>query len=140
MKQTFKSILVLLLLFNASAFYGQVITLNYTLNSTVVHMQEKQTAMNTVLKKEGNTLEWTQTSQGNSNATVFEIESTTGEWNQNTSKGKLVYILKIPGFNGSFTLKEKNGKLLGLLNITSKKKKKSVDNIFKFKVTTITYL
>jgi hypothetical protein len=93
MKQIFKAVTVLLLVYSAAELKAQTIEIDFMITSESINVSGQNVSLASTISKAENTLVWTLLTNENTDVNNFTITSVTGNWNQDTSIGSLSYSL-----------------------------------------------
>ena len=118
MKTIYSQALLAFFVLHFSSVLAQSQTIDFTLLSDKVEVAGNDTPLVSTIKKTGNTLTWTQYSNGTATGvTHFTITQTSGNWNAETSRGNISYTTLIEGYRGSLALQGQESGITAVLTL-----------------------
>ncbi len=136
MKNTYKGLLAVILVLSVTRFEAQTGDIDFTITGESITVSEKILDIASTVTKAGNALTWTQSANGNTDATVFSIQSTTGSWNTATGLGHLIYNMDMGGYGCTLTL---SGQAAGISAVLSFVEFNKNQGDYSLNISTFTY-
>lgn len=136
MKNIFKGIIILMVLFNVIQINAQNDTENFIIKSEKVSTQGHDIIVSSTIEKSGNLLVWNQQGIEGINSNSFEIMSSEIDWNQKDATGSITCNMVIEGYQSVFTLTGQSNELSALITITMSN---SEQKKYLFSIDTITF-
>jgi len=136
MKQIFKALIIMLLMFNNALLQAQASEMNFTLNSESLNISGEDMAMSSTITKTGNSLVWTQNNNSTPFISTFTITGTSGNWDETTASGNITYNMTFDTYQCTLTLSGEQTDMTAILSIKVSNEK---EEHYTFNINAISY-